>query len=91
MLVSLAERLCLLTRVYAPLRYITLPQFHRALDMCKLEISSAEVDLLAALFGGSDAWGRVNYKDFATTVDAGTTAALLGSVGWGGGSTAATD
>lgn len=52
--------------------YITVPQFHRALDMCKLELTGGDIELLVAKHSHSDAFGRVNYKSFAEAIDSGT-------------------
>jgi Ca2+-binding EF-hand superfamily protein len=49
--------------------YITVPQFARALDLCQLELSSADIGLLAQKYQGTDQWGRVNYTEFAKCID----------------------
>ena len=49
--------------------YITIPQFARALDLCQLELSSADIGLLAQKYQGTDQWGRVNYTEFAKCID----------------------
>lgn len=50
--------------------YITLSQFHRALDLCQLELSPGDIEALAAKYQGTDQWGRVNYTAFAAVIDA---------------------
>eukprot|EP01050_Picozoa_sp_SAG11_P013521 SAG11_NODE_1584_length_4643_cov_8.930238_3_plen_546_part_00 len=49
--------------------YITVAQFHRGLDLCRLELTPADITLLAEKYKGADQWGRVNYTTFAQCID----------------------